>query len=54
MAVVCAIFPFKATVQALDVALNDAPGSFAGPLLHLAALTAAYVAIARLALRRFA
>lgn len=54
IAVVCAIFPFKATVQALDVALNDAPGSFAGPLLHLAALTGAYVAIARLALRRFA
>lgn len=54
IAVVCAAFPFKATVQALDVALNDAPGSFATPLLHLAALTVAYVAIARLALRRFA
>ncbi len=54
IAVVCAVFPFKATVQALDVALNDAPGSFATPLAHLAALTAVYVAIARLALRRFA
>lgn len=52
--VVCAVFPFKATLQALDVALNDAPESFAGPLLHLAALVAAYLAIARLALRRFA
>ncbi|MDO8211474.1 ABC transporter permease [Conexibacter sp. CPCC 206217] len=51
--VVCAIFPFKATLQALDVAVNDAPSSFAGPLAHLAALALAYVAIARLALRRF-
>nr|WP_246344661.1 ABC transporter permease [Conexibacter arvalis] len=54
IAVVCALFPFKATLQALDVALNDAPESFAAPLLHLAALTGLYVAIARLALRRFA
>ena len=52
--VVCAVFPFKATLQALDVALNDAPESFAGPLLHLAALVVAYLVIARLALRRFA
>ncbi len=51
---VCAIFPFKATLSALDVALNDAPGSFAGPLLHLAVLVVAYTAIARVALRRFA
>lgn len=51
--VVCAIFPFKATLQALDVAINDAQSSFATPLLHLVALTLAYVAIARLALRRF-
>jgi len=54
IAVVCAIFPFKPTLQALDVAINDAPGTLAAPLLHLAALTAAYLAIARLALRRFA
>jgi len=52
--VVCAIFPFKATLQALDIAVNDAPGSFARPLLQLALLTLAYTAIARLALRRFA
>jgi hypothetical protein len=51
--VVCAVFPFKATLQALDVAVNDAPSSFLAPLLHLAALTLAYIAIARLALRRF-
>lgn len=54
IAVVCAVFPFKATLQALDVAVNDAPESFAAPLLHLAALVVAYTAIARLALRRFA
>ncbi|MDO8184428.1 ABC transporter permease [Conexibacter sp. JD483] len=52
--VVCAIFPFKATLTALDVAVNDAPGSFATPLLHLAALAVGYVVVARLALRRFA
>lgn len=52
--VVCAVFPFKATLQALDVALNNAPESLAAPLLHLAALVVAYTVIARLALRRFA
>ncbi len=51
---VCAVFPFKATLEALDVAVNSAPGGLAGPLLHLAALIVAYTAIARLALRRFA
>jgi ABC-2 type transport system permease protein len=55
--VVSAAFPFKATVQALDAALNDATGShppILGPLAHLAGLAIAYTAIARLALRRFA
>lgn len=51
--VVCAIFPFKATVSALDVAINDAPGTLLEPLLHLAGLAVAYVAIARVSLRRF-
>lgn len=51
---ICAAFPFKATLTALDIAVNDAPGSFATPLLHLVALALAYTAIARLALRRFA
>lgn len=49
--VVCAAFPFKATAQALDIAINDAPGGIGVPLLHLAALTAAYLTLARLALR---
>jgi ABC-type transport system involved in cytochrome c biogenesis permease component len=50
---VSALFPFKATLQALDAALNDAQPGILGPLAHLAALTLAYVALARLALRRF-
>ncbi|HEY4280232.1 MAG TPA: ABC transporter permease [Conexibacter sp.] len=52
--VVCAAFPFKPTLQALDIAVNAAPTSLGPPLLHLAALAAAYTLIARLALRRFA
>jgi ABC-type multidrug transport system permease subunit len=50
---VSAVFPFKPTLDALDAALNDA-GGLAGPLLHLAVLTAAFGALGRLALRRFA
>lgn len=52
--VICAIFPFKATVEALDIAVNDAPGTLVTSLLHLAALAVAYTVIARVALRRFA
>jgi ABC-type transport system involved in cytochrome c biogenesis permease component len=51
---VSAAFPFKATLQALDAALNDAQPGILGPLAHLAALAVAYTALARLALRRFA
>ena len=50
---VSAAFPFKPTLDALDAALNDA-GDLGGPLLHLAALTAAFGILSRLALRRFA
>jgi hypothetical protein len=50
---VSAAFPFKPTLDALDAALNDA-GDIGGPLLHLALLTAAFGALSRLALRRFA
>jgi hypothetical protein len=50
---VSACFPFKATLQALDSALNGV-GGLAGPLAHLAALAVAYTALARLAVgRRF-
>jgi hypothetical protein len=49
--IVSGAFPFKPALEALDAALNG--GGLAGPLLHLAALTLAFAAIARLALRRF-
>jgi ABC-2 type transport system permease protein len=51
--VVSALFPFKATLQAMDSALNDTGQSLAGPLLHLVALTAGFGVLARVALRRF-
>ncbi|HMJ96270.1 MAG TPA: ABC transporter permease [Thermoleophilaceae bacterium] len=50
---VSAVFPFKPALDALDAALNDA-GGIGGPLLHLAGLTLAFGALARLALQRFA
>jgi ABC-type multidrug transport system permease subunit len=51
---VSALFPFKAALQAMDAALNDADPGIWGPVAQLAALTVAYAAIARVALRRFA
>jgi ABC-2 type transport system permease protein len=48
-----AVFPFKPALQALDAAINDADPGLAGPLLHLAVLTAAFTGVARVALRRF-
>jgi ABC-type multidrug transport system permease subunit len=50
--VVSAAFPFKPALGALDAAVDG--GGFAVHLLHLAALGAAFAALARLALRRFA
>jgi ABC-type transport system involved in cytochrome c biogenesis permease component len=50
---VSAAFPFKATLQALDAALNDASPGLLGPLAHLAALAVVYTGLARVALRRF-
>jgi ABC-type transport system involved in cytochrome c biogenesis permease component len=50
---VSAVFPFSPALDALDAALNDA-GGIGGPLLHLAGLTLAFGALARLALQRFA
>jgi len=49
-----ALFPFKPALQAITAALDEAGPGIGGPLLHLAVLFAAYAAIARLALRRFA
>ena len=51
--VVSAMFPFKPALDALDAALNDS-GDLLVPLLHLVALFAAFGALSRLALRRFA
>jgi ABC-2 type transport system permease protein len=51
--VVSALFPFKPTLEAMDSALNDTGRGLAGPLLHLAALTAGFGVLARVALRRF-
>jgi ABC-2 type transport system permease protein len=49
--VASALFPFKPSLRALDAAING--GALGLPLLHLAALTAAFAVLARLSLRRF-
>ena len=48
-----ALFPFKASLQAVDAAVNDAQPGLGTSLAHLAAITAGYGALARLALQRF-
>jgi ABC-type multidrug transport system permease subunit len=50
---VSAVFPFKAALQAVEAAFYG-EGGLAGPLLHLAALAAAFGLAARLAVRRYA
>jgi ABC-2 type transport system permease protein len=50
--VVSALFPFRAALDAVDAALNDA-GGLGGALAHLAALVVGWAAIARVGLRRF-
>lgn len=49
-----ALFPFKPALEAISAALDEAGSGIGAPLAHLAVLFAAYAAIARLALRRFA
>ena len=51
--IVSALFPFKPSLQALDVALNGGDPGLLVPLLHLLAVAAGFTVIARLALRRF-
>jgi ABC-2 type transport system permease protein len=51
--VISALFPFKPTLDALNAALNDS-GDMGLPLLHLAILFAAFGALGRVGLRRFA
>jgi ABC-2 type transport system permease protein len=51
--VVSAVFPFRAALDAVDAALNDA-GGLGGALAHLLALVVGWSVVARLALSRFA
>jgi hypothetical protein len=46
------VFPFKAALQALDAAVNGASPAIGVPLVHLAALTLLFAALARAGLRR--
>jgi ABC-2 type transport system permease protein len=46
------VFPFKAALQALDAAVNRASPSLAVSLVHLAALSLVFGALARVGLRR--
>jgi ABC-type transport system involved in cytochrome c biogenesis permease component len=50
--VISALFPFRATLDAADAALNDT-GGLGAALAHLAALVVGWSALARLALARF-
>jgi ABC-type multidrug transport system permease subunit len=52
--IVRALFPFDPSLDAMSGALDEAGPGLGVPLLHLAGLTLAYGALARLALRRFA
>jgi ABC-type transport system involved in cytochrome c biogenesis permease component len=52
--VVRALFPFDAALDAISGGLDEAGPALGLPILHLAILAAAYGALARLALRRFA
>lgn len=51
--VLTALFPFKPALHAMERALDSSGPSMGTALAHLAVLTVAYTAIARLALRRF-
>src|SRR4051812_18835559 len=50
---ISAVFPFRASLQAVDGALNDTEPGVWESLAHLAALVAGYGILARVALRRF-
>jgi len=52
--VIRALFPFDPALDAMSGALDSSGPSMVGPLIHLGILVAAYAALARLALRRFA
>jgi ABC-type multidrug transport system permease subunit len=48
------VFPFRAALQAVNNAFSGASPGIGWPLVHLAVLTVAFWALARLAMRRFA
>jgi ABC-2 family transporter protein len=52
IAAISFVFPFKAALQALDAAVNGASPAIGLSLVHLAVLTAAFTALARIGLRR--
>jgi ABC-2 type transport system permease protein len=52
ISVVSAVFPFKATLEALDAAVNASQPSIGTALAHLAVLIVGFGALARFALRR--
>ncbi|HWJ51407.1 MAG TPA: ABC transporter permease, partial [Solirubrobacteraceae bacterium] len=52
IAAVSFAFPFKASLQALDAAVNGASPALGGSLAHLAALAIVFGALARMGLRR--
>jgi len=49
-----ALFPFHPSLDAMQAGLDSSAAGIGLPLLHLAIVVAAYAALARLALRRFA
>jgi ABC-2 type transport system permease protein len=51
--VVVALFPFRPALDAIEGGLDPAGPGLLTPLLHLTALTATYLTLARLPLRRF-
>jgi ABC-2 type transport system permease protein len=52
--VISAVFPFKASLEAIDAAVNGSSPGIVQALAHLAALVVVFGAAARAGLRRFA
>jgi ABC-2 type transport system permease protein len=53
--VISALFPFRATLDAMNAAINNSsPPALGVSLAHLFALAVGYVVVGRVALRRFA
>jgi hypothetical protein len=52
ISVISFVFPFKASLQALDAAVNDASPAIGVSLVHLAALTLVFGVLARVGLKR--